>query len=261
MARSIVRQLMVMGAFVMGAFALADGPVPVQFQVVERYAATISEGNEFAAREFLAPSVVLAEYDLFWSAVDGPKLSVVMSDQVRRMFTSSVRLEVELEAVASDGAVLITRERMWGELVPEGLAPLRSTGVYVVYGERIVGMLRVLDADQRDGLMQEALVGRWTGTAGSLRLSPEGSYRHAYAFSHLDTAPDDSGSYAVEGGVLTLVSDEATQICSPGDVGTWSLVFTSSNAMSLVQIDEMCEYPPGRGMQPGHTILLRRFTE
>ena len=261
MARSIVRRLVLIGVFAVSACALADGPVPEQFQVVERYAALISEGDEFAARQLLAPSVVLAEYDLLWSVAEGPKLSVVMSEQVRRLFTSGVRLEVTLEAMASDGAVLMTRERMWGEHVPEGLAPLRSTGVYVVYGEQIVGITRVLDADQRDQLMREALVGRWKGSGPSLLFGADGAYRLSYDFVRLESAPEDSGSYVIEEGVLTIVSDETTKICSPGDVGAWLLSFTSSNVMSLSQIDEACEWPPGRGRHPGRTVMYRRIAE
>ena len=256
MARSIVRQLVVVGVLVVGVCALANEPVPAQFALVERYAALISEGDELAVRELLAPSIVLAEHDLFWSVAEGHKLSVVMSDQVRAMFTAGVRLEVELEAVASDGAVLITRERMWGERVPEGLAPLRSTGVYVVVGGQIVGITRVLDGDQRDGLMHAVLIGRWTGSGGNLRFVADGTYRHSDSSARLDSAPDDSGSYAIVGGVLTMVSDEKTQTCRPGDVGSWSLSFTSPDAVWLVLNNEMCWALP-----PGHTIVFRRLAE
>ena len=61
--------------------------------------------------------------------------------------------------------------------------------------------------------------------------------------------------------MLTLVSDETTKICSPGDVGSWLLSFASPNFVSLSQIDEACEWPPGRGVQPGHTIMFRRAAE
>ncbi len=69
----------------------------------------------------------------------------------------------------SDGSVVITRERIWVDGVAEALTPLRSTGVYVLDGDRILSITQVLDADQRYALMREALVGTWREFGGVAR--------------------------------------------------------------------------------------------
>ena len=75
---------------------------------------------------------------------------------------AGVRLEVEFGASASGGDVIITRERRWVGEAAEESTPLQSTGMYVLDGDRILSITRVLDADQRHAasrLMREALVG------------------------------------------------------------------------------------------------------
>ena len=146
MARSTVRHAVLVWMLMVGVCAFAEAQVPAQFRVVERYAELLSEGNQAALRSLFVPKSVFAEHDLIWSVEVSPAFGEAVSNRVRAMVAAGVRLEVDLVAVESGGAVLVTRERMWGEMPTEALAPLRSTAVYLVLGERIVSITRVLDA-------------------------------------------------------------------------------------------------------------------
>lgn len=237
MARWTVLHAVLVGMLMVGACAFAEAPA--QFRVVERYAALLSEGNRYGLRSLFVPKAVFAEHDLFWSVEVGPEYGQAVANRVRAMVAAGVRLEVELVGVEGDGAVLVTRERVWGEMVPEALTPLRSTAVYVVFGEQIVGIMRVLDVDQRDVLVREAIIGTW-GTSGTLRLEADGTYRLAYSVAGLDDRAWDSGTYQVEGGVITFVSGADAYACRPGDVGSWWVRFDAADWVTLVQIDELC---------------------
>jgi hypothetical protein len=251
MARWAVRQAFVIGVLVACACALAEAPS--QFRVVERYAALLSEGDQAGLRSLFAPSAVVAEYDLFWAVEVNPAIGEVVSSRVRAMASAGVRLEVELAAVEGDGAVLVTRERMWGESVPEVLAPLRATAVYVVLGERIVSITRVLDADQRGEMVREAVIGTW-GPSAAMRFEADGTYRFAHSVAGLDERAWDSGSYRVEGGGITFVSGADTYSCRPGDVGSWWLRFDAEDWLAIGGIEEGCS---ARGRYASPTIGLR----
>jgi limonene-1,2-epoxide hydrolase len=239
MARWVVRHAVLVGVLVVGAWAFAEAPVPAQWGVVERYAALLAEGDHYGLRSLFAPGAVFAEQELFWSVEVGPEFVEAVANPVRAMIAGGVHLEVELVAVEGGGAVLVTRERMWSEAVPEALAPLRATAVYVVVGAQIVSITRVLDAEQRDALMREAVIGIW-GPVDSLRLEADGTYRLAHSLAGLDDHAWDHGTYDIEGGAITFVSSADSYACKPGDVGTWWLRFEGTDRMKLGQIEERC---------------------
>ena len=147
--------------------------------------------------------------------------------------------------------MIVTREQMWLDDMPENMVPLRSTGVYVVDGGRIHSITRFLDADQRDALMREAVVGDWRNPASTFHLRAGGTYDLVTG-----TRPSDSGRYTIEGGVLRVVSDEQTVHCQPGDAGPWRLSFTSDERFSAARIEDMCE-----GTRTSPTVDWRRVTE
>jgi len=251
MARSMVRHAALVSMLMVGVCAFAEAPVPApaQFAVVERYATLLSEGDLFALRSLFVPRSVFAEHELFWSVEVSPAYGEAVSNRVRAMVAAGVRLEVDLVAFESGGAVLVTRERLWGEITTEALVPLRSTAVYLVLGERIVSITRVLDADQHDVLLREAIIGTW-GHSYALRLEADGAYRLAHTVAGLDDHAWDSGSYRVEGGVITFVSGADTYACKPGDVGSWWVRFGAADGFSLAQIEESCArrtWAPGSG--------------
>jgi limonene-1,2-epoxide hydrolase len=253
MAQWAVRQAVVIGILVVGACAFAEAPA--QFQVVERYAALLSEGDQAGLRSLFAPKAVFAEYDLLWGVEVNPAIGAAVSGRVRAMVAAGVRVEIELLAVEGGGALLVTRERMWGDTVPEVLAPLRATGVYLVVGEQIVSITRVLDADQREEMVRDAIIGTWRslthgGGALALRLDADGTYLIANGLALLDELPWDSGRFDLEGGVLTFVSGADTYACRPGDVGSWWVRFDTADWFALAQIEEACKrrtWAPGLG--------------
>jgi len=241
------------------AHALAQAPPP-QFEVIERYAAIVTQGGSLAAtavRSVLAPDVVIAEYALHWTEERGTAAHAHVWDLIR----AGVRLEVSFESASAGGSLVVTRERMWGDEVPEALSPLRSTVVYLVVADRILGITRVLDTDQRDALLREVVIGTWWAGAGAMRLDADGSFRLASSRSLLESDPLDSGTYVIEDGTWRVVSDETTALCQPGDEGVWHIRATTPDAFELVEIDEMCRTDAGRGQAPGLSLLAMRTAD
>lgn len=259
MGRWVVRYTMAMVVLTVSAHALAQPPPP-QFGVVERYAAIVTQGGSLAAtalRSVLAPDVVIAEYALHWSEERGTAAHA----QVWDLISAGARLDVSFGWASADGNLVVTRERMWGEEVPEALSPLRSTVVYLVVADRILGITRVLDDDQRDALLREVVIGTWWAGGGAMRLDADGSYRLASSRSVLESDPIDSGTYVIEGGTWRVVSDHTTTLCQPGDEGVWHIRATTPDAFELVEIDEMCRTDAGRGRAPGTSLLVMRAAD
>ena len=259
MARSMVRHAVLVWMLMVGVCAFAEAPVPAQFRVVERYAELLSEGNRAALRSLFVPRSVFAEHELFWSVEVSPAYGEAVSSRVRAMVAAGVRLEVDLVAFESGGAVLVTRERMWGEITTEALVPLRSTAVYLVLGERIFSITRVLDADQHDVLLREAIIGTW-GPSAALRFEADGTYRLANSVAGLDDRAWDNGSFSVDGGAITFVSGADSYSCKPGDVGSWWLRFDAADRLMIVGFEEHCS-ARGRYASPGVGLRFDRVAD
>ena len=244
MRRVVVRYVLALGVVAVCAQAWAG--VPAQFEVVERFVAQLSAGRLVQVRGVLSSAVVLAEHELFVEVVTGPAVSA----RLRELINQGVRLEVVFESASAGGAVIVTREEMWLDGMPEHMLPLRSTTVYVVDGGRVHGITRLLDADRRDVLMREAIVGDWR----------TGLYVFSY---HADGTYDiveggrswDSGEFAIEGGAIRVVSDEQTVRCQAGDEGVWWLFFTDPDRHTIHRIADACV------ARYGPMILLRRIAE
>lgn len=157
MSRMWLACVVVAAVLALHALSLADAQSPAQFEVIERYAALVNDGAKAPLRAMFSHGVTHAELGLYWNEERGTAALPALF----ALIDAGARLEVEFHAAASAGDVIITRERMWVDGAAEALAPLRSTGVYVVDGDRILSVTRVVDADQREVLMREALVGRW----------------------------------------------------------------------------------------------------
>lgn len=207
-------------AFVLALSVLAVGAAqepPTAQQVVERFTEALSTGNTATAFGYLALSGSWSENDLYWRTSTGRDLQIRAYELVR----GGVKLETDVVAVVGDGQVVIARERMWGDFVPEGMAPLRSTTMYVVEAGWVVGITRVLSPEQRDALLLASLAdSAWGDGFGNVyhRFGADGAYRN---FESLEDMRADrhlfSGTYAVEHGVLTFVADARTHVCNPGE--------------------------------------------
>ncbi len=229
MGRVLRRSVVAACLLAVGASALA-GP-PAQFEVVERFAAGLSAGNILQVRLVLPTEAVLTEHDLFLRSVAGTAAHA----RLRELVARGARLEVAFASASAEGALIVTRERLWLDDMLEALVPLRSTVAYVVDGGRLLSITRVLDADQRDILLREAIVGAWRFPGWVITYRADGTYA-----LDLGTRPYDSGAYAIEGGVMRLVSGEKTADCRPGDVGLWRVSFTTPDRHMLEMIEEMC---------------------
>jgi len=217
----------------------AQGDTPPQFQLIERFAAALNDGDVMGALALLTSDFVLEERDLGSRVSHGPR---AVQDRLWELVLDGVRLEVELSYVLDDGRLVVTSEQRWGDSVPEALAPLRSTAVYVVEGGLVASATRLLVPDQRDALMAPALVGTWRGGDRGLVVSfdGDGGFRSAFSQAQLEEAPRDVGSYGLEHGVFTWRSGEATRMCEPDDVGSYHARFIDADTLEWQMIDEAC---------------------
>jgi len=229
MGRVVVRCLLAAGMWVACAQAWAN--VPAQFEVVERFAGRLSDGNLMQLQEMLSAEVVLSEHDLFVRVAVGS----AARQRFRAWIAEGARLEVSFESASADGALIVTREEMWLDGMPEIMLPVRSTSVYVVDGGRVHGITRVMVADQRDALMREAVVGEWRLGVDVLSYRADGSYEVTASGRAWD-----SGAYTIEGGVARFASNDQTGRCEPGDVGVWWLYFADPDRHTLEKIEDSC---------------------
>ena len=245
MGRVLVR--CVLAACVLAVVASAVARVPAQFEVVERFAAALSAGNLSQVRTLLLTEAVLTERDLVLRSAAGTEVHA----RLRELYLQSARLEVTFESAAAGGAVIVTRERLWLDDMPETLVPLRSTVAYVVDDGRLLSINRMLDADQRHILLQEAIVGAWHAPNVVFNIHADGTYDIEYR-----RRPYDSGAYTIERDVMRLVSGEQTAACRPGDVGLWRVSFATPDRHMLERIEELCSDRRTR-----HALWLTRITE
>jgi len=227
------------------ALSVAQAQPPAQFEVVEHYAALLNEGAKAPLRLMFSRGVLYAEHALFWSEDRG----TAALPPLYALVDAGARLEVDFHAAESGGDVIITRERMWLDDTHEALTPLRSTGVYVLDGDRILRITRVLDVDQRYALMRDALVGTWQETWGQLRFAfdAEGTLRYGALVGAPEGHITDGGTYVVEADLLTWVRDETTQICAPDDVTVLQVRFLAPDSLAISAVDDTCRGWVGKG--------------
>lgn len=191
--------------------------------VVERFIEALNEGDRGTLRQVLSPATTWSELDLYWRVAQG---ELEPLQRATALLAGGVRLEAEVVAVEGDGSIVIADERMWGDFVPEGMAPLRSTTTYVVEGERLRGISRVLAPDQRDMLAAVAMVGTWRGP-NYVRLDADGTYAvYDNLSSYRSDDHSDSGTFVSEGFVTIFTSGEDSKVCDPGErtYATWQAI-------------------------------------
>jgi len=179
------------------AVGAAQGTLTAQL-VVERFTAALSDGETLAARELLGPGTTWVEDDAY-PRVAATRLEV--AQRVAELIRSSVRLDIEVVAIEGDGSVVIAHERMWGDSVPEYLAPLRSTTVYVVEAGWLVSITRTLVPEHRDALLVGLTVGAWSRGRAVFRHDLDGTYSAFWAATDLAVdRPLDSGTFSWNAG-------------------------------------------------------------
>jgi hypothetical protein len=256
--RSVAAFVLVLSAL---AVSTAQETLTAQ-QVVERFAEALSAGNAASAFSFLALSGSWSEHDLYWRTSTGRDLQIRAYELIR----ADIQLETDVVAVVGDGQVVIARERMWGDFVPEDMAPLRSTTMYVVESGWVVGITRVLSPEQRDALLLATLAdSTWSDGFGDgsgnvyHRFGADGTYRN---FDSLEDMRADrhlySGTYAVEHGVFTYVADERSKVCHPGErlVMRNRMVDGDTSIDVLVREETDCAYYLERLTEPYTTFRL-----
>jgi len=190
---------------------------PTAQQVVERFTEALSAGELFSVVGLLAGNATWSEHDLYVRTATGTDVQRRANELIR----AGVRLETDVVAVLGDGQVVITHERMSGDFVPEGMAPLRSTTVYVVESGWLVGITRVLSAEQRDALVREAFAdSTWSDGFGDVyyRYDADGTFHSYPTLGSLRSANHIfSGTFHVERGVGTYTAAADSRQCNPGE--------------------------------------------
>jgi len=227
------------------AFATASaqatplGPTPAE-ALVERFVAALDAGDATAARACLAPTATLSTLDLTWRSWQGVDAVAL---RLEALVAAAAHVESEPLALLGEGAVLFTRDLLWADGVPEGLAPYRYTGLYVVHGDRIASLTWLLAAEQRDALTAAWLVGtwRWREAAFYFQFDGDGGYRADSGPLQRDgQEPQDAGAFRVDGGVLTIVSGPDARFCCPGQTGRYRLHFGDDDRLLLELLDDAC---------------------
>ena len=218
-----------------GTIATAHAP-PEASQVVERFAAAVSAGDLSAAYALLSQGAVWSERDLFWRVAPTQPHA---GERLRELIAADARIELEVDAVLGDGTMVIVSELLWSDDVPDDLAPLRSTTLYLVEQGLVQGITRVLSAEQRDALFAEAMVGPWRCGAFT-RFDADGTYGRYLSLEYLRSARSyDSGTYAVEGGVITTVSGDGSEVCEAGQLirFSWDVIDADTFAVATGETD------------------------
>jgi len=212
------RMLRSVSSFVLVLAVLTAGvaqETPAAQRVVERFAEALSAGRYQDVSAVLGGGATWSEHDLYWRVASGPAVRQRAID----LIAAGARLETEVVAVMGDGRLVIAHERLWGDFVPEGMAPLRSTTVYVVEAGWLVGITRVLSAEQHDALLELALTdSTWRGAHDFVyQFGNDGSVRDFEGLNDLRSGRHIfSGTFHVEHGVLTWIADADSTVCAPG---------------------------------------------
>jgi hypothetical protein len=250
--------------FVLVLSVLAVGgaqEVPAAQQVVERFVEALSAGRITFAAGLLGSSATWSEHDLSWRTAIGAEAQI----RVNRLVRAHVRIETEVLAVLGHGQVVIASERMWGDFVPEGMAPLRSTTVYVVESGWLVGITRVLSAEQRDALTLATLAdSSWDDGSGTYhRFDADGAYRN---FDSLDNLRADrnfyfSGTYRLERGVFTWVAGADSRVCNPGERFAMRGRMVDQDTWIGVLLPERTDCPYYLSLLSGQPVVTHRLAD
>ena len=259
MTRLIRLTLALTLALALLAVGTAQDASPGQL-VVERFIEALNEGDRGTVRQVLSPATTWSELDLYWRVAQG-ELEALQRANV--LLAGGVRLEVEVVAIEGDGSIVIADERMWGDFVPEGMAPLRSTTTYVVEGERLRGISRVLAPDQRDLLAANFIVGVWRDPGGGIvRLGADGSYAVYLSLGHYDSDdPYDRGTFVSEGFVGAFISGEDSKWCAPGEQTPWTWLAMDDTTMNVNALLLRDQIECARWRHAAGTLRYVRVTE
>jgi limonene-1,2-epoxide hydrolase len=221
------------------AHATPLAPAPAR-ALVARFAEALDAGDAGAARACFAPTANVAVLDLAWRSWQGGD---AVTARIDALIASGAHLASEPLAVMGEGAVVLTRDLLWADDLPDGLAPFRYTGIYVVDGDRIASLTWLLAAEQRDALAAAWLVGTWRWREASFyfRFDPDGAYRaDSGPIGRDGREPQDVGTFDVVGGVLTIVSGPEARYCCPGQTGRYRLHFGDADRLLLELVDDAC---------------------
>ncbi len=237
----ILASIVVLHGLLFGAVATAQALAerPPQARLIERFVAALSAGDVPGALSTLTSDVVLEEHGLTRRLASGTR---AVQDRLWALVLDGAVTEIEQLHVLEGGRIVITVERVWSDDTPEGLAPLRLTGIYVIEGELLASIGWWLDPADRDALMAPALVGTWRGGDRGLvvRFDADGTFRSGFSEAQVAEAPRDGGRFELERSLLTWSSDDTTVMCTPADEGTHHLRFLDADTIEWQMIGEAC---------------------
>lgn len=179
------------------------------------------------------------------------------------MFETMVSNETleEMEVQANPGNLLITSASITSDPIRElGLEPLEYEATYTVREEKIEAVTFTLKDDSLVNYLTaiapepESIVGYWVREGCcAVQFNADGTFQATWGSS------DDSGtySYAEAGSLISLKSDEATQVCQAGDEGSHHIAITPDNQLWLLSRDEQCDFRHG----PSDFMLFTRTEE
>ena len=205
-------------------------------RTINSEAAAVSTGDRSAAYALLSQGAIWSEHELFWRVAPTQQHA---GERLHELIAARARIELDVEAVIADGTMVIAAERLWSDDAPVDIAPRRSTTVYLVEQGQVRGITRVLSAEQREALMARAMIGPWRCGAFT-RFEADGTYARFLSLEDLRSGHAyDSGTYDLEGGVITTVSGEDSEVCEAGQRirFSWDVIDADAFAVATGETD------------------------
>jgi hypothetical protein len=132
----------------------------------------------------------------------------------------------------------------------QGIDPLEYEEVYTFQDDKIRWVDSTISHDSVVNYMRTvpfelaSIFGKWSieDDSGFAQFNGDNTYRFGSRLSDLDTGSGDSGSYKFEGSLVTFTSDENSNTCQSGDVGTHLFKVLEDGRLQVIMLEDQCDY-------------------
>jgi hypothetical protein len=171
-----------------------------------------------------------------------------ISGMFEEMAARNARKEVEVQKVV--GNQVTARAKISDDLTEElGIDPLQYEERYTFVDGKVKWVESAIDNDSVVNYMQAvpldstSMLGRWRmDDGGHVQFNEDNTYRLAAQVSDLDSNPLDTGTYTVEGSLVYITSDGATNNCQLGDVGTYLFQALENGRLKSDMLADECDF-------------------
>jgi hypothetical protein len=164
------------------------------------------------------------------------------------MAARNMRKEIEIQKVV--GNQVTASVKITDDLTEAlGIDPLDYEEAYTFVEGKVKWVVSTIDNESVVNYMRAvplestAILGRWRmDDGGHVQFNDDDTYQLAVQASDLDSSPLDSGTYAVEGSLVYITSDEAANNCQSGDVGTYLFQALEDGRLKSDMLADECDF-------------------